>query len=105
MKYLVLICLTVIALASLLTYQYFTFNDGKLHLIFCDVGQGDAILIKTPSDKYILIDGGPDRAVVDCLSRHMPFWKRNIDLMLLTHPHADHFFGMFYILERYNVTL
>lgn len=95
-----------VALFSLGVYafwQYSKFNDGKLHVIFCDVGQGDAILIKTPNNKFILYDGGPDRRVLHCLAKHMPFWNRQIDMMVLSHPHADHFFGMFYVLERYQV--
>jgi competence protein ComEC len=100
--FLMLICFVL--LAGTAVYQYFHFNDGQLHVVFCDVGQGDAILLRTPANKYILIDGGPDRKVLDCLSKHMPFWQRTIDLVLLTHPHADHFFGMFYVLERYDIT-
>lgn len=91
------------ALLFFVGYQYIRFHDGKLKVVFCDVGQGDAILIKTPNNKYILVDAGPDRLVLDCLAEHMPFWQRKLDLMILTHPHADHFFGMFYVLERYEV--
>ncbi len=92
-----------ILFGAVVVYQFLYFNDGKLHVVFCNVGQGDGILIKTPSNKYILIDGGPDRGVTTCLGRHMPFWNRKIDLVVLTHPHADHFFGIFYVLERYSV--
>ena len=94
--------LILLLLGGVGVFQYIVFDDSKLHVIFCDVGQGDAILIKTPSNKYILVDAGPDRSVLNCLSRHMPFWQRTIDLMLLTHPHADHFFGMFFLLQRYT---
>jgi competence protein ComEC len=99
----IIVLVILISLGAMMVWQYFTLNDGKMHVIFCDVGQGDAVLIKTPKSKYILIDGGPDRSVIHCLSEHIPFWQRHIDLMLLTHPHADHFFGMFYVLERYRV--
>lgn len=95
--------LIFIALSSLVVYQYFHFYDGKLHVIFCDVGQGDGILIITPNNKHIIIDGGPDDSILTCLSRHMPFWERDIDLMILSHPHADHFFGMFALVNRYHV--
>lgn len=77
--------------------------DGKLHLVFCDVGQGDAIYIKTPKGSDILIDGGPNEKVLSCLGRHMPFYDRTIEMMVLTHPHADHFTGLTFVLERYNV--
>lgn len=81
--------------------QYSRYYDGKLHVVFCDVGQGDAIFIRTPTNKNILIDGGPDRKVLSCLSQHMPFWERQIDLLILTHPHADHLLGIFFVLDRY----
>lgn len=79
------------------------FYDGKLHIVFCDVGQGDGILITTPSSKQILIDAGPDQSIVDCLSKHMPFWDRTIEVALLTHPHADHFMGYYYVVDRYHI--
>lgn len=103
-KGLLIILIALIFLGCLADYQYARYNDGKLRIIFCDVGQGDAILIKTPTGKHILVDGGPDRKVLDCLSQFMPFWERKIDLVILTHPHADHFMGMFYVLDRYHIT-
>jgi competence protein ComEC len=102
-KVLVFLAIACLALLSLVAYEYKSSVDGKLHIVFCDVGQGDAIFIKTPNNKYILVDGGPDRSVLHCLDKHMPFWQRKIDLVILTHPHADHFFGMFYVLERYQI--
>lgn len=99
-----LVFLGIVFLGSLFAFDYAAFHDRKLHVIFCDVGQGDAILMKTPNSKVILVDGGPDKKVLTCLSKHLPFWHRNIDLLLLTHPHLDHFFGMHYVLERYSVT-
>lgn len=92
-----------LALAALFTYQYFTFHDGKLHVVFCDVGQGDGILITTPSHKQIIVDAGPDKKILDCLSQYMPFWDRTIDIALLTHPHADHFAGYYYVIDRYRL--
>lgn len=100
-KYLFFTLASIIFLLGLVFYQYFKFNDGKLHVIFCNVGQGDAILIKTPTNAHILIDGGTDMSVLSCLSNHMSFWDRTIDLMILTHPHADHFLGLINVLDRF----
>jgi competence protein ComEC len=55
--------------------------DDNLHVSFLDVGQGDAILIQTPSRQDILVDGGlSPRDVVLALGKKMPFWDRTIDL-------------------------
>lgn len=76
---------------------------GELTVAFLDVGQGDAILITTPRGQRVLIDGGPDRSVLSRLGEQMPFYARNIDLMILTHPHHDHVGGLVEVLDRYNV--
>lgn len=75
----------------------------SLEVIFFDVGQGDAALIKTPGRHLILIDGGFDETVAEKLSREMPFWSREIDLVVLSHPHTDHLGGLLHVLERYQV--
>ncbi len=102
-KYIFFTILSFTFLLGLAAYQFFSFNDGRLHVVFCDVGQGDAIFIRVPNQKLILVDAGHDKSVVDCLSKHMSFWERKIDLVFLTHPHQDHFFGLNYVLERYSV--
>ncbi len=78
---------------------------GKLRLIFCDVGQGDGILIITPGGKQILVDGGPGKKITQCLSSKMPFWDRNIELMIATHPQQDHIEGQIDVFEKYRVSL
>lgn len=102
-KWFVIVLILIIALSGKFIYEYKRFNDGLLHITFCDVGQGDAVFIRTPDGYNILIDGGPDMSVLHCLSRHMPFWERTIHKLILSHPHDDHYFGMQYVLDRYNV--
>lgn len=92
----------LLAAATYTGYTFIRFNDHKLHMVFCNVGQGDGIFIRTPGGKTVLIDGGPDRRVLTCLQNHMPFWDRSITLMELTHPHADHLNGLVFVLERYS---
>jgi competence protein ComEC len=51
-----------------------------------------------------LVDGGPDPQKIALeLSRKMPFWDRTIELVVLTHPHADHLTGLVEVLKRYRV--
>ncbi len=81
-----------------------TMPDDKLHVSFLDVGQGDAILIQTPSHQNILIDGGPDPQRINLeLSKKLPFWDRTIDIIISTQPQADHITGLVEILQRYKV--
>jgi competence protein ComEC len=78
--------------------------DGRLHVSFLDVGQGDAIFVQTPSGRQALIDGGPSPSVLlSHLGRRMGFWDRSLDLIMLTHPDADHITGLVSVLERYRV--
>jgi competence protein ComEC len=102
-KYFYLIIISLFFLGGFFFYQNAKFNDGKLHLVVCDVGQGDAIFIRTSNGSDILVDGGPDDSVLNCLSKHMPFWDRTIELMVLTHPHVDHLTGLISVLNRYKV--
>jgi len=70
---------------------------------FLDVGQGDAIFLRTPKGLDILIDGGPDDSVLSCLAGHMPFWDRDLEVVILTHPHADHLGGLIDTVSRYKI--
>jgi competence protein ComEC len=89
--------------AILLFSFLFSFPDGKLHIIFCNVGQGDATYIRTPSNLDMLIDGGPNDQVLSCLGKHMPFYDRTIDVVVLSHPQKDHLQGLLSVLKRYHV--
>jgi competence protein ComEC len=78
-------------------------GDGLLHVWFLDVGQGDAIFIQSPNGSQVLIDGGPDGKVLQELGGVMPFYDHSIDVVVLTHPHADHMRGLIEVLKNYEV--
>jgi len=67
------------------------------------VGQGDAALVQTKAGQTILIDGGPDRKILQKLGGSLPWDKRTIDVVILSHPHADHLSGLIEVLKRYQV--
>ncbi len=102
-KFLFYFTLALFLLLLVFGYQYFKFNDGRLHIVICDVGQGDGIFIRTPLGEDIVIDGGPDDKILSCLSSHMPLWDRTIELVILTHPDADHSTGIVDVIKRYQV--
>lgn len=80
-------------------------TSGELRVTFLDVGQGDAIFIQSPSGVQVLIDGGKNRAVIRELSRVMPWFDRSIDVVIGTHPDADHIGGLVDVLKRYRASL
>ena len=73
-----------------------------MHLVFCDVGQGDATLV-TMGFTQVLIDGGRSDEVLSCLEEHIPFWDRTIELVVATHADADHIGGLDSVIEEYDV--
>lgn len=78
-------------------------SPPPLSVHFLDVGQGDATFIETSAGTQVLIDGGADTAVLRELSAVMDFSDRSIDLVIATHPDADHIGGLIDVLERYEV--
>lgn len=94
------LCLIVFAFS---THSIASQKDGLLKIYFFNVGQGDAMFIETPNGNQILIDGGPDNKVIQELAKVMPFYDHDIDMMIATHPHADHIAGLVEVLKRYDV--
>ena len=79
-------------------------RDDRLHVVFFDVGQGDAIFIETPGGRQVVVDGGADALTMTrLLGERMRFYDRRIDIVAATHPHGDHIGGLAQVLERYDV--
>jgi competence protein ComEC len=97
------IALPAVALIVTVGFALRPSAPSRLSVTVLDVGQGDAILIQTPDGRDILVDGGPGRAVLRGLGDELPWYDRSIELMLLTHPQADHLDGLIDVLARYDV--
>ncbi|MFH0951457.1 MAG: MBL fold metallo-hydrolase [bacterium] len=82
---------------------YYSQADQPLAVVWLNVGQGDSLLIKAPQGQRVLIDSGPDQSVLTELARYLPWWNRQLDLIILTHAHADHLIGFNYVLDHYDV--
>lgn len=91
------------ALAALTVFIFSLGGERELAVSFFDVGQGDAIFIEGPTGVQILVDGGPNTAVLRGLGRRMSFFDRSLDAVVATHPDADHIGGLSDVFERYDV--
>jgi beta-lactamase superfamily II metal-dependent hydrolase len=98
-----LILFSVIS-SMIVLYVFVTiyFND-RTKIVFCNVGQGDAAYIRINNETDVLIDAGPDKSVLSCLGKYMPFWDRKIEMAFLSHPNNDHYNGYFFIADRYKI--
>jgi len=93
----------LLVMAILVSLTAATMPDERLHVSFLDVGQGDAILIRK-GNQQVLVDGGPSPQAIGLgLGEKMPFWDRTIELVVSTHPSADHVAGLIEVLDRYRV--
>lgn len=87
-------------------FLFLTFiNASDLTVTFINIGQvGDSILIQTPLNKNILIDGGlwyAGEKIIAPVLKNKNIEK--IDTIILTHPHGDHYGGLEYILKNFKV--
>ncbi len=82
---------------------YLSIPDGKLRLIFCDVGQGDgAILVK--GSWQMLVDTGADNGKMErCLDKYVPFWDKKIEGVIISHWDKDHYGALKKIVNGYKV--
>ena len=76
---------------------------GILTVAFLDVGQGDAIYIEAPNGNQVLVDGGAGKQVLRALGEVMPFYDHSLDVVIATHPDADHIGGLPFVLDRFAV--
>lgn len=90
--------------AAILWFRVADGPDGYLRVHFLDIGQGDSILVVTPSGRQALIDGGPDGDIVSqALADTLPGGDRSLDLVVMTHLDSDHSNGLLEVLDRYTV--
>ena len=95
--------LLVVLLALLLITRAATsIPDRLLHVMFLDVGSADAILIKTPNGKHVLINGGPSVTTLsDELGRRLPAFNRKLDWLIVAATDEEDVAALPRVIERY----
>ena len=95
----------IILIFAILSTLFLTVINDKdnLSVHFLDVGQGDAIFIRTPEGQNILIDGGEDNKLLSEISKVLPWWEKRINYLIITHYHADHMMGLPELLNKYKI--
>lgn len=94
----------VILLVFFAYFFYQIFAAVKpLQIIFLDVGQGDSILIQKGT-RQILIDGGPSgKTELAKLGKYLPYFDREIEVIIATHPDKDHIAGLVEVARNYKI--
>lgn len=93
-----------VAIAAALTVAVLLTTTGSLTgpaAVVLDVGQGDSILIRSGSGRYLLVDGGPDPAILE--AKLSAYGVEVLDLVVLSHVHADHATGLEAVFGRRQV--
>jgi competence protein ComEC len=103
-----LIRATTATVAAVLLLAIGPVGRGALEIHAIDVGQGDAIAIRTPRGHWLLIDAGPRTRSWDAgRQRVTPYLlargARRIDVLLLTHPDADHVGGAQWLWHAFDI--
>jgi competence protein ComEC len=95
-RYLILL----LPLLLLVTYlQRWPNNDWQI--ANCDVGQGDALVLKVAPKSAVVIDTGPEPKIIDQCLKSLSITR--IPLLIITHPHADHIGGLAGVLHNRKV--
>jgi len=99
------LALVMLLCVSIILVAHEEYRRGQPRLVVLDVGQGDALYIRTPEHQDILIDAGRGDQVISQLTREMPYSDRTIELAIATHFDADHIGGFEPLLKQMTIKL
>ena len=77
--------------------------EGVLKAYIIDVGQGDSILLISPSGKTMLVDSGESGSYENIDALLMQKQIKTLDIVVATHPHSDHIGGMTKVINNYDI--
>jgi competence protein ComEC len=95
--------IAILILGDIIVFGAVFDNHNDLKISALNIGQGDSILIESPTGNTMLIDGGPDNSVLANLNTELGFLRRRINFLMVSNPDKDHIEGFIDILRRYKV--
>ncbi|HVX91506.1 MAG TPA: MBL fold metallo-hydrolase [Candidatus Paceibacterota bacterium] len=96
--------LLLIALNAYVAYAVYASQSAGLRVSVLDIGQGDSILVEGPTGITMLVDGGRSgQTDLAQVGKQLGLFDRHINLIVETHPDADHIGGLPAIFDRYRV--
>lgn len=78
-------------------------ENKNLKITFLNIGQGDASFIEFPNGEQMLVDCAVDARILEALGRVLPYYDRDLDYLVVTHPDADHYGGCIDVLKNYQI--
>ncbi len=93
----------VVIILLLVFWVWQEWPDGRLQVVFCDVGQGDSTVLVLGSFQALIDTGANKLKVTECLSKQMPFWDRKIEVVFISHSDKDHIGALEEVKARYKV--
>jgi competence protein ComEC len=97
------IVILIIFVLGIFIFYYQNTREHLLKVEFLDIGQGDSVYIEAPNGAQLLVDGGRGSKVLSALASVMPYGDKSIDVVIGTHPDADHIGGLVNVLDSYQV--
>jgi len=94
----------IISFLGLAPKPHIDLKDGETSVSFIDVGQGDCTLIRA-GGKSVLIDCGEEENASAVIGFLKFAGVEKLDLVIVSHPHSDHYGGMATILKRFDTEL
>lgn len=94
----------ILILANLFCWKEILFFGNEGEVYFFDLKKGESILFYLPFQTLILVDSGPkNELILKNLSQILPFWKKRIDVFILTKTDLNHFGGLLDLISSYQV--
>lgn len=77
--------------------------DERVKVIFCDVGQGDGTIVEKGSFQMVIDTGFDNGKMLRCMGEHLPFWDKEIEVMMISHWDSDHSGALKSISKYYKI--